>query len=812
MKNTLASATEEYGAVQGLTSLLSRTTLNRLRRTFFVAMLLCLITGIIFTSLALEAYGLLLLGIGVLFLSLWLDQVMLYGYHNHYYFQGLASIIGLHDTNKRTAATYEVASAVALSPADVSKAFCQSSFGTLVLLRCGIQHETIKQYLTSERTPIEAKDIVLPEERTFTLIDLGLHLLRHDTAFVGLLETEGVLPETYIASLQWVIGSYHQNKQRTRWWSKDNLSRVTPIGREWTYGTAYQLEKFSRSINTSAVFSALTSDTTFAAEKIVEIETALQRGQSANVLIIGEAGVGTMDLVVEMNRRIKNGTALGAVASQHIIVLDTNRLLASAPTREALEQLLFTILNEAVEAGDIIIVIENISSFIREAEAKGVFIPELFDEYLATPFLHIIATDTPGAFHTYLEPLGGFTRRFSEVLITEPDLTATTRLLQSIAVNQEKRFPLLFTYAGLHAITLSADRYIVHGVMPDKAIELLEEVVVKASAAGTALITEDFVYHVVSDKTGVPAGPIGDSERDLLLHLEEKLHTRVIGQEAALSAIARTMRRARAGIQASDKPIGSFLFLGPTGVGKTETAKALAFTFFGSEEKMHRLDMSEFSGTDALERLLGEGTHSGILPDLLREQPYGVVLLDEFEKAAKPVHDLFLQILDEGIFTDGRGNKVNARNAIIIATSNAGSQLILKTVQQRKELTHLTAEIINHIISAGTFRPELLNRFDSTIIFEPLQTGEQLQVAQLQLQSLFDRIKSRGYVLTLEPELVVALAQNGYDPEFGARPMQRVIQDMVEEKVAQKIISGDAKKGTPITLSRRDFTEAELTV
>lgn len=808
--NTVASSTAKYAPARTLTKIISRKNLGLLRRIFFIGMLLSLVAGVIFTVLELQTYGLLLFGIAVLFLSLWLEQIMIFSYHNHYYFKGLSSIIGLGDTTIEATVTYEVAEVVASNPEDISKAFCTSQFGTLVLLRAGIQNEAIARYISSDRVNISATGIMLPEGRVFTLIDLGLHLLKQDVAFLRLLQTEGVLSETYSASLQWVIGSYHHEKQRTRWWSKDNLSTVSPIGREWTYGTAYLLDRFSRTISTSAVFSTLTTDTSFATEKIVEIETALQRTQAANVLIIGEAGVGTMDLVVEVDRRIKSGKALGAVASQHIVVLDTNRLLAQSQSREDLELLLLSLLHEAVEAGDIVIVIENISSFIREAEAKGVFIPQLFDEYLATPFLHIIATDTPGGFHTYLEPLGGFTRRFSEVLITEPDLRATTRLLQSIATNQENLFPLLFTYAGLHTITISADRYIVEGVMPDKAIALLHEVIVKASSAGVAFITEDFVYTVVSEKTGVPAGPISSTERDLLLHLEEKLHTKVIGQEPALSAIAKTMRRARAGIQASDKPIGSFLFLGPTGVGKTETAKALASTFFGSEQKMQRLDMSEFSGPDSLERLLGGGEHSGILPDLLREQPYGVLLLDEFEKAAKPVHDLFLQILDEGVFTDGRGSKVNARNAIIIATSNAGSQLILKTVQQRTELSHLTGEIINHIISTGMFRPELINRFDSTIIFEPLRTEEQLQVAQLQLQSLYERIQQRGYTLTIQHELVLALAQKGYDPEFGARPMQRVIQDMVEEKVAQKIISGEAKKGTPITLSLSDFTESEL--
>jgi ATP-dependent Clp protease ATP-binding subunit ClpA len=320
------------------------------------------------------------------------------------------------------------------------------------------------------------------------------------------------------------------------------------------------------------------------------------------------------------------------------------------------------------------------------------------------------------------------------------------------------------------------------------------------------------VYSFVSQKTGVPAGPIQDTERDLLLHLEDKLHQRVVGQRAAITAIAKTMRRARTGIQASDKPMGSFLFLGPTGVGKTETAKALATVFFGGEHTLQRIDMSEYSSPDSLTKLIGDANSSGTLPTILREHPYCVLLLDEFEKASQAVHDVFLQILDEGICTDGRGQTVNARNTIIIATSNAGSQLIIDTVKSRQTLEHLNQRIIDKIIADGVFRPELINRFSSTIIFEPLTIEEQGQVASMMLQELSTRIKQKGYHLVVGEELLQLLVEKGYHPEFGARPMQRVLQDMIEEKVAQKIIAGAVKKGDTISITKADFTPAELAV
>jgi ATP-dependent Clp protease ATP-binding subunit ClpC len=653
---------------------------------------------------------------------------------------------------------------------------------------------------------------MLPEDEIFSLIGLGKYLLIHDLEFKEMIKQTGITEDIFLGSLRWMVGSYHQEKRRQRWWGKDNLSRTTGIGRKWSYGTAFLLEKFSRDIRTSAVFSTLSFDSTFATEKVAEIESALAKDKASNVLIIGEAGVGKIDIVIEVARRMRTGKSLDAIAGKQMIVLDTNRLFAVHRDKQALELTILQMFDEAAEAGNIIIVIENLSTFIREAEAMGVFIPELIDKYLPLSQLQVIATDTPGAYHMYIETLGAFTRRFSEILIDAPDLTATTRVLQNIALQNEMRYQTLFTYTALHTITTSADRYIVEGEMPDKAIELLVEVAVKAKQSNIGIITEDFVYKTVSDKTGIPTGPIQNNERDLLLHLEDRLHQQVIGQQKALDAIARTMRRARAGIQSSEKPIGSFLFLGPTGVGKTETAKALAKIFFGGEEKMQRIDMSEFSGDDALERLIGNGEGAGVLPNMLREHPYCVLLLDEFEKATQPVHDLFLQILDEGIFTDSRGTKVNARNTIIIATSNAGSQLILRTVQQRKELATLAQEIIDHIVKEGIYRPELINRFDSTIIFEPLTIEQQTEVASLMFGGLYKRVKERGYDISMNEELLNILVEKGYSPEFGARPMQRVLQDVIEEKIAQKIISGTVRKGDNISLTKEDFTEAELAV
>lgn len=805
---TIRAQVNRYRPAVALGKVFSRNTQSVLRIIFFFGSITFALLGLIGTHVLAEVPVAIWWGAALISGSLWLDQILTFSYHNSFYFRGLGSVID-QDTNISDV-TYDVAEIVLTNPEDITRSFCTSVIGRNVLLRCRILPNTIDEFLAGPRRLITADMVHLPEKHIFTAIDLGSFLLTNDSDFLQLFTRQGINTNNYFNSLKFVVGAHHKAKRQERWWSKDNLSKVTGLGRDWSHGTAFTLERFSRDIRTSAVFSTVSADPSLAEEKVVAIESSLAKGKGSNVLIVGEPGVGKMDLVMAVQKRMQTGKALHAVAGQHIHVLDTNRIFATHQHKSELEVTLIHLFEEALLAGNTIIVIENLSTFIREAEQFGVFIPELLDEYLATSELHVIATDTPGNFHQFLEPLGGFVRRFSEILIETADKSATTRVLEGVALVTESKYQVVFTYESLEAITTSADRYIVEGVMPDKAISLLMEVASEAKVQEQILITEDFVYEVVGKKTSVPVGPIKETERDILMHLEDILHQQVIGQNNAIDAIAGTMRRARAGIQMSDKPIGSFLFLGPTGVGKTETAKALAKVFFGSESKLERIDMSEFSGGDALYKLTGDSNHSGILSDKLREHPYCVLLLDEFEKASQEVHDIFLQILDEGIFTDGRGNKVNARNTIIIATSNAGADLISRTVRQREELTHLTPEIINHIIEMGIFRPELINRFGSTIVFEPLSLHEQGDVANLLLASLYERIKDRGYRLQVAPDLLQLLVEKGYNPEFGARPMQRVMQDLLEEKIAQKIIGQEVERGDSIYLQISDFTEQEL--
>jgi ATP-dependent Clp protease ATP-binding subunit ClpA len=307
------------------------------------------------------------------------------------------------------------------------------------------------------------------------------------------------------------------------------------------------------------------------------------------------------------------------------------------------------------------------------------------------------------------------------------------------------------------------------------------------------------VDDTLAEISKIPIGKIKESEKEKLKDLESFLHKRIVGQDEAITEISRAMRRARSGIEASRKTIGSFLFLGPTGVGKTETAKALSGAYFGEESKMIRLDMTEFQGNDALARLIGnpQTQSPGQLASLIRQNPYGVLLLDEFEKSSQDVQNLFLQIVDEGNLTDAFGKKVSFANIIIVATSNAGAEYIREQVEKGEK--ELSKKLVEYVLSQNLFSPELINRFDATVVYKPLTQEEVTSVAKLMLTSLAQDIKeTKNITLEVTDNLASEIAQKGYDPAFGARPIKRLIADKIEDQIAKLVISETIKNGDTI--------------
>jgi len=313
------------------------------------------------------------------------------------------------------------------------------------------------------------------------------------------------------------------------------------------------------------------------------------------------------------------------------------------------------------------------------------------------------------------------------------------------------------------------------------------------------------IARIITEKTEIPVGEIASEEKEALLNLEDLIHQRIINQEEAVREVSTALRRARSEITIRKGPMGCFLFLGPTGVGKTETSKALAENYFGSEDKMIRLDMSEFQDIKDIPRLIGSEKETGLLTSLVRESPFSLILLDEIEKAHPNILNLFLQVLDEGHLTDGFGRKINFKNTIIIATSNAGYQVILKAIKEKTNWSMIKQELLDFLFQNGIFRPEFINRFDAMVVFQPLSKENLLDIAELMLSGLKKNLEEKGIGFVITRELKEKIVELGYNPTFGAREMRRVIQDKIENVLAEALLSGELKRGQKIGIDPTEF-------
>ncbi len=680
--------------------------------------------------------------------------------------------------------------------------FILSPFGRWTLLRCGIDRISTQAYLSQMKNSAPLS-LNLSEVRTFA--QFVEELLHADTAFAQFLRESGVEKNACVAAAEWCEIRERARIQQARWWGHEQLARIPGIAKDWSYGKTYHLDRFSRDVIAEARRrSALGAS--FRRGEITAVENVLVRDGSANVLLVGDKANGVMDVLYGLARMMDLGTAYPEIEHKRLVLLDTASIIASSNGRTDCEQLLINVFNEAVKGGNVIVAIDEFALFVRDTAALGIELQSFLAPYLSSGSIQIIGVTNVHSFHQTIESKPELSRFFEKILLAPLDSRALVEMLESEIERVERMDGVFFTYLALKEVVDSAERYFADGSGIDKAHDLVAEVAPFVRKQKRSIIQREDVLNIVSQKTGIPLGEASEGEKAALLKLETILHKRVIGQDAAIQAISNAMRRARSGVNNSKRPMGSFLFLGPTGVGKTEAAKALAEVFFGSEERITRFDMSEYRTADALTRLIGSAGDAtpGILASRLRDRQYGVLLLDEFEKTSPAVHDLFLQILDEGFFTDASGERVNARNTIIIATSNAGSDVVWKLVGEAgTETTSIQSkkpEIIDAIVERAIFKPELLNRFDDIALFQPLSAVDLEKVARLMLAKLNKRLDEKGLSVEISDELVSYLVKTGNDQKFGARAMNRVIQEKVEQAVAKALLKGEAKPGTVLRI------------
>lgn len=567
----------------------------------------------------------------------------------------------------------------------------------------------------------------------------------------------------------------------------------------WTPETKKYTSDFSSvAINEEPVIRGREKEFTEMLEGLVKVE-------NNNVLFVGDIGSGKENLVRAFAYHSFAGNIGQYLNYKKVLELMIGPLSAGAENRSDLESRLQNVIAEISHSTNVIIYLPEFQNILG-ASAYGIDISGALLPYLKVGDLPIIATITSGNYKTYMER-NSLREAFTVIQLPEPDKDTAFQMVLSDARSIEKKYRIILSYRAVVSAVELADRFFEDEVLPGSAVTLLENVA--NTVAGekrpsfehthAKVVLESDVVSKVEQTTNVPLSMPSGDEINLLLHLEDKLHERVIDQDHAISAIAEAMRRLRSGLKTENRPI-SFLFLGPTGVGKTETAKALADLYYGGEKNMIRLDMSEFANDDGLKRLLGaspgQGTERGDLTDKIHDHPSSLVLLDEFEKAHSSIHNLFLQVLDDGRLTDNKGTTVSFRDAIIIATSNAGSEYIREEVQKGNKVDKtFQKKLMNYLQSNNLFKPELLNRFDDVIMFKPLGPSESSQIILLLLNQVKQTLLDQDITLLFDDAVIEKITKEGVDSEFGARPLRRYIQDNIEDLIAQKKLTNELIRG-----------------
>ena len=609
--------------------------------------------------------------------------------------------------------------------------------------------------------------------------------------------------------------------------------------------------------------------------EINRIAQILSRRKKNNPVLIGEPGCGKTALVEGLAIKISEGRCPRNLLDKKIIGLDLTSIVAGTKYRGQFEERMKAIIDELKENEDIIIFIDEIHTVVGTGNASGALdAANIFKPALARGEVQCIGATTIDEYRENIEKDGALERRFQKVMVEPTSMEETLQILKNLKDKYEDHHKVRFTENSLSTCVMLAERYITNREFPDKAIDIMDEVgakvqvdvafpkeiedlrnklsnlklekveVVKSQRYEKAAelrdeerkvmdlleykkleweiemeesridITEEDIYKVVSQITKIPLTKLDSSETKSLLNLENSLKKLVIGQDEAIQKVAKAIRRNRVGIREVKKPIGSFMFLGSTGVGKTHLAKAIAKEVFGSEDSLIRLDMSEYKEKFNSTRLIGSPpgyvgyNEGGQLTEAVRKKPYSVILLDEIEKAHSDIYDLLLQIFDDGHITDGLGRKINFKNTLLIMTSNVGAKQVsefnkplgFSTKDTESRMEEKKEAIIKKALK-NTFRPEFLNRIDQTVVFKPLQKRTISKIVKLELKSLQDRLVEKNYNVSFDNSVTKFIVEEGYDENFGARPIKRAIQNKIEDFISESILKSDVLEDVKYSLS-----------
>ena len=682
---------------------------------------------------------------------------------------------------------------------------------SFVLYRADISEDEIQKALQSDQGEkinwnqiIEtSKDWATKENRgVIDKLDLLLAVFSHNKILQKFLFDKQIKEKDLVNIVYWVRNNFE--KDPSRFWEKPVSSLGPGMSELWLGGWTLETEKFSSDITKHMQKNRLSAHLVGREKEIKMVEEILSRSNKRNVVLLGPPGVGKTTIIYSLTERSIRGLLPPALEYKRFMEIDVTSLLAGAGKGE-LEERIQNLLTEVSHADNVVLYIPNIEN-LAGGSGTGLNITGHLLSSLRSGKLQVIATSDRENYHRYIEGQSTFSSAFEVIDVPEASVDSTIRILGEATPEIERKNKIIVTYKAIQKAVELSDKYIVDRQLPGKAIDLLDEVATAVSIKKKQLLEPTDIEEVISQKTKVPVGKAKEAEAKELLNLEKILHQNIIDQNEAITAISNALRRSRAIERSTKRPIGVFLFLGPTGVGKTETAKTLAKYYFKNEESVVRVDMSEFQEQQSLNRLIGAPPGSGDyreggeLTEKVREHPYSLILLDEMEKAHKVVQDAFLPIFDEGVIKDATGKKIVFTNTIIIATSNAGAEFIRESIQEGVRVDQFKKQLMEKLQREAIFKPEFLNRFDDIVVYKPLSESEVEQVVGLIMIDLEKRLKKQDITISIDQTTIAWIAKKGFDPTYGARPLKRFVADNIEEKIAKKILSGEVKRGSKISI------------
>ncbi|MFA6098196.1 MAG: ATP-dependent Clp protease ATP-binding subunit [Patescibacteria group bacterium] len=613
--------------------------------------------------------------------------------------------------------------------------------------------------------------------------------------------------EQLVNVVEWLNIQHRLSVKWHNWRSKAIYKSKGPMNKSMTAQATPLLDRFSHDMTQLARQGVLAP----CIGRDRELEEALRVLQGGkNVIFSGFPGVGKTSIIEGIAELMASEEVPEILQDKRLVSLSVASLVGAASHQGELEGVILQIINEIVRSGNIVVYIDNIQNMVGTSTggSEKMDIAEILANALQKHLFYCVASTTPLDYRRYIEGSNALMSVFQKVNVEEPDTNGAIQILEGKAGGIEVKNQIYFSYESIEKTVKLSERYIHERYLPEKAISILEEVgvYVRKKKGKDAIVSGEDVAEVISSKTNVPVTKVTQKESERLLDLEEIIHKRMVNQEEAVRAVSTALRRARAELRDVRRPIVNLLFLGPTGVGKTELAKTVAEVYFGSEDDMIRLDMSEYQDKSSINRLIGAppgyagATSGGYLTEAIRTKPFALLLLDEIEKAHPDLLNIFLQVMDDGRLTDTLGRTIDFTNVILIATSNAGTSLIQQRIQENTPLEKIKEELINQALQPY-FRPEFLNRFDHIVVFRPLSMEHIIQIVGLMLKQVASRLALKGIQLDATKEAMVELAQQGFDPIFGARPLRRAIQDRVDNALASYLLQGK--------LGRRDVAVLE---